>query len=61
MDGGNLTTRCNLMIELYVFYETVSVTLMETVDNFNSKYFTEIISEILGYAITVVNIIDDGG
>ena len=34
-DGGTLTTQCNLLIEVYQFFDTVSVTIRGNPNDFN--------------------------
>ena len=55
-DGGNLTAQCNLLIEVYRFYDTVSVTIRGNPDDFNVAVFSQLLSDILGYLVEVAAI-----
>ena len=57
-DGGNLTTQCNPLIEVYRLYDTVTIVLTGSVDDFNAEVFAQLLSEILNYEIEVASIID---
>lgn len=59
-DGGNLTARCNLLIEVYRFFDTVSVVLRGNPDDFNVAVFNQLLSDILGYFVEVAAIHDNG-
>ena len=63
-DGGGLTTRCDniILIEVYRFIDTATVTLEGDIEDFNSELFMQLLSDILGYTVEVaqVNSIEDG-
>ena len=52
-DGGNRTVQCNLFIEVYRFYDTVSVQLLGDSAGFNPHVFVQLLSDLLGYNIQV--------
>lgn len=65
-DGGGLTTDCQLLIAVYEFKDTVTITMQGNAASFNSDVFArlleDILSDVLGYDIDiqVANITADG-
>jgi hypothetical protein len=55
-DSGNLTALCGLLVEVYRFYDTVTITLMGNISNFNPTVFSQLLGNLLDYEIHVANI-----
>lgn len=61
-DGGNLTAVCSVLIEVYRFYDTVSVVLAGSPSDFNARLFSQLLSDMLGVEVEVAAVgSDDDG
>lgn len=61
-DRGNppLSAECSLTIQVYEFRDTLTIPMTGNVADFNAEVFAEVLSNILGYKITVADVIPTG-
>ena len=64
VDGGGLVARCDniVLIEVYRFIDTVTITLEGNIEDFNTELFMQLLSDVLGYSIELaqVNQLENG-